>query len=424
MDDAEIAGRDVPPFSICSNPHILIEPAIQALQASQVASPFTNLSEASTVDYLVRRDTELAIIKQEGSKALFQRDVELAIINKEGINGLLRFRRATTPNVMCIAAEPCAESPRPSVESQLVLLGDMPFAGKYSLSHIVWALAEQKKINPHDTMVATFQALHRMYNTDSSLRAKLRSLTVIPYQRKTIPSNVSILYAKAGRVPQPVIELLANRLQHMVPEISGIINPLTDDKQPSDAIMIGSKRVRQRQAIPDPFDASTSVPQRKGVPPPPPANLVPMIIARPVSEETWAAADVLGMVGVGAGFVSVFLVLQRMVKIDQRRQSLHIDLLQDIQRNPFSFQTAVSERCRQYSRLTGRVEWLPELRPHHLSASVSIRENETMEVWRWPATSASQQGKYTLCHKVYDAVVHFNPNVSWSQILDRPPSMR
>jgi hypothetical protein len=335
-----------------------------------------------------------------------------------------------------------AENHIASLETQLAALGGVAFAGKHSFSHMVWDIVSDH--NNSYTMSTTFRILLHLYTTDAPLKNRLRQFTVIPYHRKGLPDDMQILYAKADRVPQSLIRTVVDRVRVALSEqfqsqpradtIPVSRDPLIqehptevieDANGPHNQLVI--RRKRGRSITPpqcDPLDAALSVPPRKGAPYPRSINLVALIAARPAEEQTWAAADVLCNVGVGVGFVSAFSVLQRMMKPDmypERGEAERIGLLEDIQRNPFTFQNAVAERCQRCNTMLDRMEWLPDLMRHPLSANVSIRPHETMEVWRWDGTCASQQSQYALCHKVYEVAVHFNPRHSRREILERPP---
>ena len=306
-----------------------------------------------------------------------------------------------------------------SVDEQLAALAEQPYYGKHSLSHAVWERLVSGEVPTPDTSMAdAFKALHRVYLDDCAATAQhknrlsLRQQTVVPYVRI---DNISILYAKDGQVPPSIIENLADGVRSMHPSsppvpVSGAeTNVIGPDGPPAAADTnnhTGRRSARRQLAPPpppapvDPFDASLSVPRRLGGAHMPPAtNLLPLIAARPDDEKAWAIADILCRVSVGAGFVSAFEVVRQIlvpeVRDNPTSRYSYIAFLTKVQENPSAFQADVLNRCTWVNNRTNKTLWVTGHRYNNISAYVCIRENETMEIRRWPNTSASQQASST-----------------------------
>ena len=176
----------------------------------------------------------------------------------------------------------------------------------------------------------------------------------------------------------------------------------------------------------DPLDASLLFPRRRGAIQPPPLDLISVIRSYPENQQPCAVAQALGRVNVGASHVSVFGVLWRLIRnnLDGSGQPHLVDgrdrLLRDIHTDPCTFQKAVLHGCKMTDRLTGRSWYAPELMPDLGGvAKVIVQPGEVMDLWRWPATCASQQGAYALCAVVRDAA--FLMNRVYGQILTQAP---
>ena len=238
---------------------------------------------------------------------------------------------------------------------------------------------------------------------------------------------ILILYAKDGRIPPSVIEMLVERVRSprsvsstgVAPaDMNGAEEAANDNTHNEDppandhAVTVSHRRPRRPPPTPvavDPFDASGSVPKRLGgAHMPPVTNLLALIEARPESEKAWAAADILSHVRVGPGFVSAFEVVRQILVPDVRDAPSsspdYIAFLTKVQQNPSAFQASVVARCTQTDNMTDKKYWLSGNQYHNIPAFVCIRGHETMEIRRWPATCVSQQENYALCRTMRDAV--------------------
>ena len=140
---------------------------------------------------------------------------------------------------------------------------------------------------------------------------------------------------------------------------------------------------------------------------PPATNLLPLIAARPDDEKAWATADILCRVHVGAGFVSAFEVVHKIllpeVRDDPTSRHSYIAFLTKVQENPSAFQAEVINRCTWFNNHTNQKLWVAGHQYHNIPTYVCIRENETMAIRRWPTTSVNQQENYTLCRTIREA---------------------
>jgi hypothetical protein len=149
----------------------------------------------------------------------------------------------------------------------------------------------------------------------------------------------------------------------------------------------------------DPLDASLAFPRRKGAIQPPPFNLLPILQTYSENEQgSVAVAHALCRVSVGASYVTVFGTLWRLMRADDddHLSEWRDKLLRHIHANPYAYQNAVERGCRITNNATERWWYAADLAPEPGVAKVVLRSGEVMDLWRWPATSASQQRSYAL----------------------------
>ena len=178
--------------------------------------------------------------------------------------------------------------------------------------------------------------------------------------------------------------------------------------------------VRRDDELVDPLDASVTFPSRKGAAQPPPLNLHALVAAYPADDRDWAMPMVLSQLNVGVSFVTVFGILLPLIRTDLRSlgEESRDKLLRTIQANPYAFQSDVARGCQN---LQDNGTWLyrPDVQPNRFVGTVTLFPGDVMDLWRWPATSASRQTNFALQRAIYKVLGHGNSN-RYQQILAMP----